>query len=199
MIAPLLFTWLQGADFYRDLHEEAVESLPTGHGEIWLDVGSGPGLVARLAARRGYRVTGIDADPQMVASAKRIAQQEHSSADFQTGDVANLPKESADVVSAASLLAVLPDRKAGLRSLWQVLRPGGMLLIIEPTSMMTVDNADRAIQNGLPRKRIVGLRMWAMARQNNIVDPAIYETLDTESIQFSPLLQGLVGAWTIQK
>ena len=62
MIAPALFTWLQGADFYRELHREAVEALPRGSGETWLDVGTGPGLVARLAAANGYRATGIDAD-----------------------------------------------------------------------------------------------------------------------------------------
>lgn len=199
MIAPLLFTWLQGADFYFDLHKQAVESLPAGNGETWLDIGSGPGLVARLAAERGYRATGIDTDPQMVAAAKWIAQREHSAAEFQTGDFASLPAESAHVVSAASLLAVLSDREAGLRSLWRLLRPGGTLLIVEPTHQMTSENANRAIQHGLPQKRIAGLRMWANARQGNIVDPSMYETLGAKSIYFQPLLHGLVGTWVIQK
>lgn len=199
MIAPLLFTWLQGADFYRALHHEAVDMLPAGNGETWLDIGSGPGLVTRFAAERGYRALGIDTDPQMIAAAKRIAQRKHSAAEFQTGDFSTLPAESAHVVSAASLLAVLPDREAGLRSLWRLLRPGGTLLIIEPTHQMTSENAARAIQNGLPKKRIIGLRMWANARQGNIVDPSIYETLGAESIILKPLLQGLVGGWAIQK
>jgi len=199
VIAPLLFTWLQGADFYRALHREAVEMLPIGNGETWLDIGSGPGLVTHLAAERGYRATGIDTDPQMVAAAKRIARWKHSPVEFQTGDFTSLPAESAQVVSAASLLAVLPDREAGLRSLWRLLRPGGTLLVIEPTNQMTRENASRAIKNGLPPKRIIGLRIWANARQGNIVDPSIYETPGAESICFRPLLQGLVGAWAIQK
>lgn len=199
MIAPLLFTWLQGADFYRALHREAVETLPAGNGETWLDIGSGPGLVTRFAAERGYHAIGIDTDPQMVTAAKRIAQREHSAAEFQTGDFSTLPAESAHVVSAASLLAVLPDREAGLRSLWRLLRPGGTLLIVEPTRQMTSENAARAIQNGLPSKRIMGLRMWANARQGNIVDPTLYEILGAKNIHFIPLLQGLVGASVIQK
>jgi len=199
MISTLLFTWLQGADYYFDLHQQAVESLPAGKGETWLDLGSGPGLVARLAAERGYRALGIDTDPQMVAAAKRIACWKHSPAEFQTGDFTSLPVESAQVVSAASLLAVLPDREAGLRSIWHLLRPSGFLLIVEPTHQMTSENANRAIQNGLSKKRIASLRMWANARQGNIVDPVIYETLGAESIHFQPLLQGLVGAWVIQK
>jgi len=199
VISPLLFTWLQGANFYLDLHRQAVDSLPAGNGETWLDLGSGPGLVARLAAERGYRATGIDTDPQMVAAAKRIARWKHSPAEFQTGDFTSRPAESAQVVSAASLLAVLSDREAGLRTLWHLLRPGGFLLIVEPTQQMTSENARRAIQNGLPKKRLAGLRMWANARQGNIVDPAIYETLGAQSIHFMPLLQGLVGAWVMQK
>lgn len=199
MIASLLFTWLQGADFYFDLHKQAVESLPIGNGGVWLDIGCGPGLVTRLAAERNYHAIGIDTDPQMVAAAKRIARSKHSAAEFQIGDFANFPADSAQVVSAASLLAVLPDRKAGLHSLWRLLRPGGTLLIVEPTHQMPSQNAIRVIQNGLPKKRIEGLRMWANARQGNIVDPSIYETLGADSIHFQPLLQGLVGAWVIQK
>ncbi|MBN8655322.1 MAG: class I SAM-dependent methyltransferase [Anaerolineae bacterium] len=199
MISTLLFTWLQGANFYFDLHKQAVESLPVGNGELWLDIGCGPGLVTRLAAERGYRAIGLDTDPQMIAAAKRIARRTHSSAEFQTGDFTTLPAESAQVVSAASLLAVLPDREAGLRSLWRLLRPGGTLLIVEPTNQMTSENAARAIQNGLPPKRIVGLRMWANARQGNIVSPSIYGALGAGTIRFQPLLQGLVGTWAIQK
>ena len=199
MISTLLFTWLQGADFYFDLHKQAVDFLPAGHGETWLDIGSGPGLVTRLAAERGWRATGIDTAPQMVAAAKRIARWKYSPAEFQMGDFTTLPAESAQVVSAASLLAVLPDREAGLRSLLLLLRPGGFLLIVEPTQQMTKENARRAIQNGLPKKRTAGRRMWANARQGNIVDPIIYETLGAESIRFTRLLQGLVGAWVMQK
>jgi len=199
MISTLLFTWLQGADFYHDLHKQSVDLLPQGNGQLWLDVGSGPGLVSRLAAQRGYRVTGIDSDAASIQAAKLIAVSQGLSIEFKSGDAFKLPEESADVVSAASLLAVLPDREKGLKSLWSAVRAGGSLLIIEPTYQMTSENANRAIQNGLPKKRIAGLRMWANARQGNIVDPAIYESLGAESIRFMPLLQGLVGAWVIQK
>ncbi len=201
MISTLLFTWLQGADFYHDLHKQAVDLLPRGNGQHWLDVGSGPGLVSRLAAQSNYQVTGIDTDPQMVAAAKWIARKSGNilHRNFKRGTLPAFQPESAEVVSAASLLAVIPDREAGLRSLWHLLRPGGFLLIVEPTHQMTSENANRAIQNGLPKKRIAGLRMWANARQGNIVDPAIYEILGAKSIRFMPLLHGLVGAWVIAK
>jgi len=199
MIASTLFTWIQGADFYRDLHKEAVDLLPAGEGKLWMDIGCGPGLVSHLAAQRGYQVTGIDSDPQMIQSAKRIAKQKGISINFKTGDVFDLPKDSADVVSAASLLAVLGDKVSGLNSLWSCIRSGGSLLIIEPTNQMTIENAEQLIKNGLPRKRINGLRLWSRARQGNTINPAIFETLNAEKTEYTTLLHGLVGAWVFTK
>ena len=199
MIPALLFTWLQGADFYYDLHRQAVELLPTGAGKTWIDVGSGPGLVARLAAQRGYQVTGVDADPQMIKAAQRIGKQQRLTIDFKTGDVFDLPAASADVVSAASLLAVIDDKQKGLNALWRTVRPGGSLLIIEPTDQLTSENANAVMQQEQLHKRAIGLRMWAAARQGRTVDPGIYDTLEAESMNYVPLLHGLVGAWVIQK
>src|SRR5258708_6794741 len=198
-MAAFIFSWIKGGDFYCDLHKAAVELLPPGSGKTWIDVGCGPGLVARLATERGYWVRGIDASKQMIQTAQRLARKARLTTEFKTGDVFDLLPESAEVVSAASLLAVLGDKPAGLRSLWQGLRPGGSLLVIEPTAHMTLENANRAIKNGLSGKRINGLRLWATVRQGNTVDPAIYERLGAEKVSFTPMLQGLVGAWVIQK
>ena len=199
MISTMLFTWLQGADFYHELHKQAVELLPPGGGQPWLDVGSGPGLVSRLAAQRGYRVTGIDTDGAAIQAARLIAGSQGLSIDFKTGDVFNLAPGSAQVVSAASLLAVLPDKQKGLKSLWEAVRAGGSLLIIEPTERMTTDNAEQLIQAGLPGKRIQGLRMWASARQGGSIDPGLFDALPAREVKFSALLGGLVGAWLISK
>ena len=198
MLGSTLFTWLQGAPFYQDLHQRAVESLPAGAGTIWLDIGCGPGLVARLAASRGYSAKGIDADPRMIKAAKRLAKHHHSSAEFEVGNITALPYQYADVVSAASLLAVLDDKPSGLNALWRYVRPGGHLLIIEPTVRMNPENAGTALGEGLPRKRISGLRLWAAARQNKAVDPRIYGALEGER-QYVDLLHGLVGAWIFKK
>ena len=116
MIESILFTWLQGADFYRDLHRCAVQNLPPGKGKTWLDVGCGPGLVTRLAAEHGYRAQGVDTNPRTIKAAQRLALNHHSSAEFAIGNIAASPL-SADVVSAASLLAVLEDKLAGLHAL----------------------------------------------------------------------------------
>lgn len=194
-----LFTWLQEAEFYQRLHQEAVALLPPGAGRQWLDVGCGPGLVARLAAARGYNTTGVDTDAHMIRAANRIAARKQSPATFSVGNVAELPAQSADVVSAASLLAVLDDKRQGLDMLWRCVRPGGALLIIEPTDQMTSANAGRLIANGLSGRHIHGLRLWAAARQGRTIDPELYNSLDAARLQTVPLLHGLVAAWVIQK
>ena len=62
-LSAAFFTWVQSAQFYVDLHTQAIELLPTGDGKSWLDVGCGPGLVARLARSRGYDVLGLTKTP----------------------------------------------------------------------------------------------------------------------------------------
>jgi len=200
MIGATLFVWLQGAGFYRDLHQQAVELLPRGKGETWLDVGCGPGLVARQAAARGYAVTGVDADTGMVRAAKRLARWHDSSAVFKQGDLDSLVGQQADVVSAASLLAVLDDKPAGVAALWDCVRSGGYLLLVEPTPDMNPDNARQLIAAGtLPRKRRWGIKMWAAAREGRAVDPAIFTPADALQTQHVELLEGLVGAWVFRK
>ncbi len=200
MLGAQLFTWLQGADFYHSLHAAAVDLLAPSQGQQrWLDVGSGPGLVARLAAARGYAAQGIDIQPAMVHAAQRIARRTGSAATFRVGGIEALADETAAVVSAASLLAVLPSPQAGLRALWQAVRPGGALLIIEPTAAMGLAQARQLLRAQITGRRKYALYLWAYARQGRAVDPAIYHTLNAASSTYRPLLHGLVGAWLLHK
>lgn len=193
-----LFSWLQGADFYRDLHLDAIELLPSGEGRVWIEFGCGPGLFTRLAAVKGYSATGIDNDPSMLREARRIAKSEGSSAVFENGDVFQNRPQSADVVVASSLLAVLDDKEGGFNALLRVVNPGGSLLIVEPTERMTTHYAENLIQKGLGGKRIDGLRIWSRARAGHAIDPEILMTGAGQRVTFTPLLGGLVGAWLFQ-
>jgi len=144
-----LFAWLQGADFYTNLHSEAIAELPNGEGGKWVDVGCGPGLLTRLAAAKGYNAVGIDVDSSMIHEARKIVRNENSSAVFEVGDVFQIPAESADVVSASSLLAALDDKVGGFQALLKAVKPGGSLLIIEPTDRMTLQAVNTLIRSGI--------------------------------------------------
>jgi 2-polyprenyl-3-methyl-5-hydroxy-6-metoxy-1,4-benzoquinol methylase len=185
MSAPF-FSWLSRADFYASAHAQAV-ALPE-RGATWLDVGCGPGLVARLAAARGFSVRGVDASPQMVEAARAAG----GPARF---EVARLEEVTghADVVSAASLLTVLPDRSEALGQLWRRVAPGGALLVIETTARMRW----HATLPHLHGSGALGLLLWGLVRQGRTAAPAL-DTFAPEGLQarsFHPLLGGLLGAW----
>lgn len=199
MAGSILFAWIQGAAFYREIHRRAVELLPPGDGKAWLDVGCGPGLVSRLAAQRGYRVTGVDSDARMLRAARRLARRVASSAAFEQGSVFDLAPHRAEVVSACSLLAILGARQAALEALWSSVRAGGALLIVEPSERLTRENARRVIEGPLPQKRLNGLLMWASARQGRSVPPALYRAVPAAAVERTDLFHGLVDAWLLLK
>ncbi len=70
-LSARFFDYIQEADFYRDLHREAVALLPAGAGQTWFDIGCGPGLVARLAHARGYDAVGFDLDADVTRLARK--------------------------------------------------------------------------------------------------------------------------------
>lgn len=198
-----MFTWLSGAPFYVAVHDEAVKLLPAGSGGNWLDVGCGPGLVSRLAAARGYRVVGVDAAPSMIAAARTEARREGSTASFEAASLDDVVQRQArnDVVSAASLLAVLPDKEAGLEKLWSLVAPGGHLLLVEPMPAMGLDHARRVHSTGALGRRGCGLLLWARAREGRSTAPFIdaWRPLDEHSRRSVRLLEGMVGAWVIRR
>lgn len=196
------FARVQAAPFYQSLHEEAVALLPAGQGQRWLDLGCGPGLLSRLAHRHGYCVTGVDADPAMVRMAQRLVRRVGPTGlEFRVGRLGD-PDRSvgrADVVSAASLLAVLPDRSQAVRDLTALLRPGGTLLLIEPSALMSPQSV-RQYLAGQPRMPDAWvLRLWASTRK-----PArLVQASDLSAPGFvltrHALLGGLVNAWLLRE
>lgn len=109
--------------------EETSALLPPLGGRDVLDLGSGPGHYARLAAKAGARrVVALDLTPEMLArgAGARVA-----------ADAAGLPfRDGAfDVVVAAMVLGYLGDRRRAFAEMARVLRPRGTLVLsdLHPT------------------------------------------------------------------
>lgn len=198
MSSSEFFSWLQGADFYVRVHAEAV-SLAAERPGRWLDVGCGPGLVTRLAASRGHVAVGADASPAMIRTARRLALAERSAATFEVATIEELAARPsrAEVVSAASLLAVIPNEARGLDLLWRSVAPGGALLIVETTPAMRPAAALRLASG----RRASGLLLWAVARRGRSCAPVMdtWRPVDLAARAFHPLLGGLVGAWLFRR
>ncbi len=104
-------------------------------GETVLDLGSGAGLDAFLAARevgdRG-RVIGVDMTPEMLARAREnAARGGYWNVEFREGQIEALPVEDASVDLAISncVINLVPDKAAVYREIARVLRPGGRMVV----------------------------------------------------------------------
>ncbi|MBR2813100.1 MAG: class I SAM-dependent methyltransferase [Reyranella sp.] len=96
-----------------------------------LDLGCGDGELASRLARRGARVTGLDADPRMLIAAHRRAEMESVELTLVRGSVDALPFPDAsfDRVVAVTVLCFVRDADRAVAEMARVLRPGGHVLI----------------------------------------------------------------------
>ncbi len=99
-------------------------------GERVLDVGTGTGIVARLAAPNVGSlgtVTGLDASPDMLSVARASALADGLSIDWHEGQAEALPypDQRFDLVLSQFALMFFADRRAALTEMRRVLAPGG--------------------------------------------------------------------------
>ena len=120
------------AELFDPLTERVFRAAGLGIGMRVLDLGSGAGDVAMLAARlvgREGEVVGVERDPEAVASAKaRVAEVGMSNIRFIQGDVQTLDgvADGFDASVGRFVLMYVPDPAAALRRAASLVRPGGL-------------------------------------------------------------------------
>ena len=81
----------------------------------------------------GVRLSGVDLSPEMLAIARRRAEDLGRDVDLRVGDAQalDLPDGSFDTVVCTFALCAIPDEKRAVAEMARVLRPGGLLLLAD--------------------------------------------------------------------
>jgi SAM-dependent methyltransferase len=118
--------------FFARYAEEALRLVPVDSSSAVLDVASGPGTLAFLAAARGARVRAVDFSPSMIGEVRaRAAAEGVLNVEAEVMDAQALGLADATFDAAFCLFAFMffPDRAKAFRELHRVLRPGGKALV----------------------------------------------------------------------
>jgi len=111
----------------------ALASLKEG--DVVLDLGSGAGFDAFLAAQRigkTGRVIGIDMTPEMVERAKNNAKKgNYTNVEFRLGEIEKLPVEdnSIDLIISNCVINLSPDKESVFKEAHRVLKSSGKLMV----------------------------------------------------------------------
>jgi len=102
-----------------------------------VDIGCSAGVSSITLGTLGFKVTGLDISEGLISQAKELALNENSSAQFLTGDAANLPfeRESVDVCFMVGLLHHFPNYAPVINDIHRILKPGGLIVAVEPNAL----------------------------------------------------------------
>jgi SAM-dependent methyltransferase len=107
--------------------------LPDGENRVLVDLGCHWGRWSIAAARKGYRVIGVDPNLRSVLAARRVARQMGIAIEFLVADARHLPlkRASVDCVFSYSVLQHFPpeDAWAALDEVGRILRLGGVSVV----------------------------------------------------------------------
>lgn len=129
---------------WRDL---LVGVLPSAPARV-ADLGCGTGTLTRLLVDAGYEVDGLDFSPAMIEQARNKVPE----AEFIVGDASDptLEAGSYDAVLCRHVLWALPDPVAALTHWVRLLRPDGIVILVEGRwhtgGGLTAEQAERIVR-----------------------------------------------------
>ncbi len=164
-----------------------------------LDVGCGAGIAAEAFARKGFRVTGLDAGAALIAAAEAHADPALGIA-YRAGLICDLIAEGArfPVVTALEVIEHVDDPAGFVLELAQLLQPGGYLFLSTvnrtPASFLTAKIGAEYVLRMLP----IGTHDWKrLVKPGELGDMLRGAGLRVADI--AGLAPGLAGWLTVQR
>jgi SAM-dependent methyltransferase len=116
---------------FSDALSHCVLRLDPQKGEAVLDVATGTGWTARLAAARGANVIGMDSSEDLIVAAREIADSQGLQIKFDVGDALSLPYADGcfDAVTSTFGVIFASPHETAASELARVCRPGGRLVL----------------------------------------------------------------------
>lgn len=147
-------------------------------GRTILDVGTGTGRAALAFARAGAVVTGIDASEQMLAVARRTAEERKFTATFQTGDAHAIPFADRQFECAVSLRVIMhtPNWQQCVSELCRV--ANWRIVVDFPSSRSAASIESRSRQKKLARgEKVEAYRTLAVDDVRAVIEAAGFKVI----------------------
>src|SRR5688572_24297989 len=164
------YWWLAGK--YRIIHDVLLRLLPSGGAARLLDLGCGPGNMLDFLAGHG-KVFGSDFSADALRFCRGRRHERVFRADFH-----RLPLRagSFDVVTCIDVIEHLQDDRRAISELFQVVRPGGHLVVTVPAFQSLWGDHDE-LYGHFRRYRLPELRAKLQAAGFDVVKLSYFEPL----------------------
>jgi 2-polyprenyl-3-methyl-5-hydroxy-6-metoxy-1,4-benzoquinol methylase/uncharacterized protein YbaR (Trm112 family) len=150
--------------------------LPPGDGKRLLDVGCNWGRWSIAAARKGYKVVGIDPSLGAVAAARRVARSLDLDIEYLCADSRYLPFADAsfDQVFSYSVIQHFsrPDALAAITEIGRTLRVGGSALVQMP-NLLGIRNLYNLMRRGFSDGAAFDVRYWRVGELKKVFQASI--------------------------
>ena len=156
----------------REIERALAHHLPVGARRL-LDIGTGTGRLLEVLAPKVEQAIGVDQSREMLALARaNLAKAGIDNADIRQGDMYALPFEADgfDVVTIHHVLHYADDPAAALAEAARVVRPGGVVLVVDfsPHDLVELKREHAHVHLGFADNQVQG---WLKSAGLNPLEP----------------------------